>query len=91
MVSNRLCKGLFVKLTNRRRQDPLVRGDEHVPGLQSDPEAVQEAKVTLVGSNKDALLGCSVFEVKRVISLPQTKLHRCGDVMTLLRKEIGKG
>jgi hypothetical protein len=29
--------------------------------------------------------------VKRVIPLPQTKLHRRGDIMTVLREEWSKG
>jgi hypothetical protein len=61
------------------------------PGLHGDPEAVQEAKVTLVGRNEDAFLGRGVLEVKRVIPLPQTQLHRRGAIMTVLHEERGKG
>src|SRR5438874_4336490 len=91
MVGNRLRECLFVKLADRCRQDPRMRCDEHVPGLHGDPEAVQEAKVTLVGRNEDAFLCRGILEVKRVIPLPQTKLHRRGDVMTVLCEERRKG
>src|SRR5437773_492029 len=91
MVGNRRRACLFVKLADRCRQDPWIRCDEHVPGLHSDPEAVQEAKVALVGRNEDAFLYRGVFEVKRVMPLPQTELHRRSDIMTVLREERGKG
>ena len=91
MIGNRLGKCLFVKLTDRRRQDPCMWGDKHFPGLHSDPETMQEAKVTLVCRNEDPSLCSGVLEVKRVIPLPQTQLQRCGDIMTVLREETAKG
>jgi len=91
MVGNRLGKCLFVKLTDRRRQAPCMWGDKHFPGLHSDPETMQEAKVTLVCRNEDPSLCSGVLEVKRVIPLPQTQLQRCGDIMTVLREETAKG
>jgi len=64
-----------------------MRRSEDLPGLHGDPETVEEAKIALVGGDENASLLSRVPEVKRIIATSQAKLHGCGDIMPMLRKQ----
>jgi hypothetical protein len=62
----------------------------HPPGLQRDPEAVEEAKVALVGGDKTTRLLHSVLEVKGIVAPSRAEGHSRSNIMTVLGEELHK-